>query len=427
MQVSSLHPEFRCRMEPLNYSLLFLGGGTCAAAVIGAILSRRALRGRSLPLRLGVWFAAGLACFVGSQVLGKGILGWWPFVGRPDFFARLVRVQISSSSGRMAILAFSGISEGAQSSSNRLFVADKDGEQIAEVCEGAVTDICWSKDGDRLYVLRSVLKGRRQSSKSLWCYTSSSGRFTPVRSLPRSATSVSLDPAEQSLLFTGPRSPEEKERFQVLRGRLTYDGDDRPICWREGLQVGHAWGPKTGTAFVATSRQSSFGETRGLWKIEGDGAGLWTQTPLVEMEGIEGILFNPSETWAALFVRQWPPRYEGFDLYLLDLQEKLVMPLSPQIEWKAAVWDNKGDELVFADKEGLWVYRLADGRLRLLLESPPSYLNPDRGDRLIPLSYSQSGNIVYQRGLWRLERFNRRTRQVDTLFHASRLRRYFRS
>jgi hypothetical protein len=114
-----------------------------------------------------VWFAAGLVCFAGSQVLGKGILGWWPLVGRPDFFARLVRVEISRSSGRMAILAFSGISEGVQSSSTRLFVSDRDGEQIAEVCEGAVMDICWSKDSDRFYVLRSVLKGWRQSSKSL--------------------------------------------------------------------------------------------------------------------------------------------------------------------------------------------------------------------------------------------------------------------
>jgi len=413
-------------MEPLNYSLLFLGGGTCAAAVIGAILSRRALSGRSLPLMLGVWFAAGLVCFAGSQVLGKGILGWWPLVGRPDFFARLVRVEISRSSGRMAILAFSGISEGVQSSSTRLFVADRDREEITEVCDGPVIDICWSKDGDRLYVLRSVLKGRRQSSKSLWCYTSSSGRFTHVRSLPRSATLISLDPAEQSLLFTGPRSPEAKERFQVLRGRIVHDGDERPVCWREGLQVGHAWGPKTGTAFVATSRQSSFGETRGLWKV-GENSVSPTQAPLIEMEGIEDILFNPSETWAALFVRQWPPRYEGFDLYLVNLQQKLAMPLSPQVGWKAAVWDKKGDELVFADGDGLWVYRLADGRLRLLLESPPSYLNPERGDRLIPLSYSQAGNIVYQRGLWRVEKFNRRTRQVDMLFHASQLRGYFRS
>lgn len=377
-------------------------------------------------MRLGVWFAAGLVCFAGSQVLGKGILGWWPLVGRPDFFARLVRVEISRSSGRMAILAFSGISEGVQSSSTRLFVSDRDGEQIAEVCEGAVMDICWSKDSDRFYVLRSVLKGWRQSSKSLWCYTSSNGRLSHVRSLPRSATSVSLDPAEQSLLFTGPPSPEEKERFEVLRGRIVHDGDDRPVCWREGLQVGHAWGPKTGTAFVATSRQSSFGETRGLWKV-GENAVSPTQAPLIEMEGIEGILFDPSETWAALFVRQWPPRYEGFDLYLVNLQQKLAMPLSPQVGWKAAVWDKKGDELVFADGDGLWVYRLADGRLRLLLESPPSYLNPERGDRLIPLSYSQAGNIVYQRGLWRVEKFNRRTRQVDMLFHASQLRAYFRS
>lgn len=413
-------------MEPLNYGLLFLGGGTCAAAVIGAILSRRAVSGRGLPFKVAVWLAAGLVCFVGSQMAGKAVLGWWPFAGRQDVPARLLRVEVSCSSGRMAILAFADVSKDARGGSTRLYVTDRDGGEIAELCEGPVLDMFWSKDGDRLYVVRSVLKGRRQSSKSLWSYTPSNGRFTHVRNLPRSVTIVSLDPEEQFLLFTGPRDPEGRERFPVLRGAIVHDGEDRPVCWREGLQVGHAWGPKTGEAFVATSKESSFGETRGLWLLGSGNASPSTQPPLIEMEGIEGILFNPSETWAALFVREWPPQYDGFDLYLLDLQEGLAIPIAAQVEWKAAVWDRKGRELVFGNKEGLWVYRLADGRLRLLLSSPPSYLNPERGERLIPLSTSQSGNIVFRRGLWRVDTFNPQTRRVRMVFHVRQLRGYFR-
>lgn len=413
-------------MEPLNYGLLFVGGGTCAAAVIAAILSRRAVRGQALPLRVAVWLAAGLVCFVGSQMAGKAVLGWWPFIGRQDIVARLVRVEISRSSGRMAILAFAGISKGVQSGSTRLFVANKEGDKITELCEGPVLDMFWSQEGDRLHVVRSVLKGGRQSSKSLWNYTPSNGRFTHVRHLPRSATIASLDPAGQFLLFTGPRAPEGRERFQVLRGATVDEEDDRPVCWREGLQVGLAWGPKTGGAFVATSDESSFGETRGLWLLGSEDGSFSTQPPLIEMEGIEGIVFNPSETWAALFVREWPPQYDGFDLHLLDLQEGLAIPIAAQVEWKAAVWDKKGDELVFGNKQGLWVYRLTDGRLRLLLSSPPSYLNPERGDRLIPLSTSPSGNIVYQRGLWRVETFNRFTSRVRMLFHVRQLRGFFR-
>ena len=413
-------------MEPLNYGLLLVGGGTCAAAVVAALLSRRAVSGRPLPLKLAVWLAAGLLCFAGSQMAGKAVLGWWPFVGRQDIVARLLRVEISRSSGRMAILAFASMSKGPQSGSTRLFVADSDGERLAEVCEGPVLDMVWSRQGDRLYVVRSVLKGRRRSSKSLWNYTPSDGHFTHVRRLPPSATIARLDPAEQSLLFTGPRAPEGRERFQVLRGATVHEGEDRPVCWREGLQVGLAWGPKTGGAFVATSKESSFGEAPGLWLLASDNRGSSAQFPLIEMEGIEGIVFNPSETWAALFVREWPPQYDGFDLYLLDLQEALAIPIAAQVEWKAAVWDKKGEELVFGNKEGLWGYRLADGRLRLLLPSPPSYLNPERGDRLIPLSTSSSGNIVYQRGLWRVETFNRLTRRTRMIFHVRQLRRFFR-
>jgi len=376
---------------------------------------------------LMVWSVSGLLCFGGSQILGKGIIGWWPFRGGPDFFARLVRVEVARCSGRIALIAFAGFHGQGVQSAAKLFVADGDGEEIVEVCGGTVMDICWSSDGERLYLLRSEVGGSKRSTKSLWRYTPSTGHLIHLRELPRLATLICLDPAEETLLFTGPRSGQGKGRFLLVRGLVNVEQEDRPFCWREGLQIGHAWGPQTGNMFVATSKGSSFGENYGLWMIQSDGRGASQPVVLLEMQGIEGIHFNAGERWAALFVRRWPPPCVDFDLYVLDMAEGPAMPIAPGVEWDSAVWDSRGKKLAFADRDGLWTYGVSSGRTRLLVEAPPSRLNPNRRERLKPLSYYPSGDIVFQRGFWRVEKYNYRKRNTATLFHVGELRRYFKS
>jgi hypothetical protein len=378
-----------------------------------------------MAIRLGVWLAGGVFCFAGSQILGKGLVGWWPFRGHPGFLVRLVRVETAPSSANIALVAFAGFSEPGRASVAKLFVADRDGKEIAEVCDGPILDIRWSRNGKLLYFLRSETVAGRGPPRSLWRYTAPTRQLAHVRNLPRPATVICLDPSEQTLLFTGPRLAGGEERFPLLQGPVAGEKADRTVCWREGLQIGHTWGPKTHNMFVATSKSSSFGQDHGLWMIQNDDPDRSPSVPVLDMDGIEGIRFNPAETFAALFVRYWPPRYVDFDLYVLDLREGAAIPVAPAVEWGAAVWDAQGDRLVFADREGLWSYRATTGRLRLVMEAPPDPLNPDRPERLKPLSCDSWGNIVYQRGNWRLERYARRSGKAKTVLHTGKLRRYF--
>jgi hypothetical protein len=414
-------------MEPIDYSLVSLGGGICLIVLIGLLAARRTLRLRSLPVRLGVWLTAGAVCFGGSQMLGKGLIGWWPFLGSPEFLVRLVQVKFSPSSRRIALTAFAGFKGKGVQSAAKLFVSDWDGENIVEVCEGRIMDIHWSADGEQLYLLRRQAGRQQPPSKSLWRYTPATRTLSYVRKLPRPTTVFSLDPEEESLLFTGPRAAQEAGRFLLVRGELDNDQEDRVVCWRKEWQTAHAWGPKTGNLFVATSDISSFGQGYGLWVMEADQANPLPPTFLLELSGIEGINLNVAETSAALFVRRWPPPCMDFDLYFLDLVDRRVQPITPYVEWDSAIWDRNGKKLAFADSDGLKTFTPSSGRIRLLVESPQSRMNPDRRDRLKPLGYSRSGEIVFQRGLWRVETYNLRTGAARRLFHAGQLRRYFKA
>lgn len=411
-------------MEPVNYSLVLLGVGICVCALMGVIATRRVVRVRSLPSRLGVWLAAGLLCFGGSQILGKGIIGWWPFLGRPKVFIRLVRVAISPSSRRIALIVTGGDS-GRAHWTRKLFVADEHGEDIVKVCEGGIRDICWSKDGERLYIFRSGFGGKERPGKSLWQYIASTRKLSRARGLPRRTVRLSVDPADEKLLLLVPRASEEGEKVVLVCGEIEDEKADRAVCWRKGALGGHTWGPKTGSIFVATDEASSFGEGCGLWVIRGDERGWLDSAAVVEMKGIEEINLNPGETHAALVVRRWPAPRLDFDLYVLDLAEGFASPVGMEVEWGSAAWDSKGRRLAFADYLGLKTYSVSTGRVRLLVESPPRRMNPNLRERLRVLSYNPSGDIIFQAGLSRVEKYDTRTGVSRVLFDTGRLRRHF--
>ncbi len=365
-------------------------------------------------------------CFAGSQILARGIVGWWPFLGTPDVHVHLVKVEVSPSSGRIALIAFAGFRARATQSAAKLFVADREGEEMVEVCGGAVMDMRWSRDGDDLYLLRN-LGARRHPSKSLWRYTASTRKLTHVRQLPRRTAVLSLDPGERRLLFTNPSEPKSDGRFLLICGQVGQEKDDRTVCWREGWLGGHTWGPKTGNIFVATNEESSLGDGFGLWMIKSDREVPTEPVSLLEMQGIEAIKLNDSETHAALFVRRRPPPSIDFDLYVLNLAERSATPIAPNVECGSAVWDRKGEKLAFADSDGLKTYNTSTGHVRLLVEAPPSWLHPEHRERLRALSYDRSGDILFQAGLWRLEKYRERTGNTRTLLHRGQMRRYFRT
>jgi len=412
-------------MEPVNYGLLFLGGGICVCVLIGVVVTRRAVRVKPVGLRLAVWLAAGLLCFGGSQILGRGFVGWWPFLGPPKTFIRLVKVKISPSSRRIALVAIGGHGGRAIRSAQRLFVADERGEQVVEVCEGNVRDICWSNDGEQLYVLRRGVAGKKRPSKSLWRYAPSTRKLSYVRALPRRTDRLSIDPADEKLLIT--TSPESGEGGKVvlLCGQIENDSEDRPLCWRKGWLGGHAWGPKTGSIFVATNEPSSFGDDRGLWVLTGGGKGSLQPTAILEMRGIERIRLNPAETHASLVVRRRPPPCLAFDLYVLELAEGFAAPVAIGVELASAAWDGEGKRLIFADTVGLKTYNVSTHRVRLLVEATPTRMNPSFPESLKALGCNPSGDVLFQRGMSKVEMYDSRTRRTRVVLHTRKLRRHF--
>ncbi len=411
-------------MDPLNYRLLFLGGGVCLLTLVCLVATHRIVRTKALPARLAAWVAAGLFLFGGSQIVGKGIVGWWPFLGMPEVFVHLVKVEVSAASGRVAVIAFAGFKGQAVQSEAKVFVADRDGKDIAEVCGGTVMDVRWSKNGEQLYLLRSGAGRQDVPSKSLWVYTPATREMTYVRELARLATVLSFDPAEKRLLFTAPRPADTEGRVLLVEGDVSHDREDRAVCWREGWQGGQTWGPKTGNMFISTNDESSFSEEYGLWMIR-DQEGSPKPAAILQMEGIEGIWINLKETHAALFVRRFPPPCVDFDLYLLDMAEGFARPIASGVEWGSAVWDREGKILAFGDATGLKTYEVSTGRVRILLDAPRNWLDPTLPERLKPLSYSPSGDVVFQTGRWRVEKYDRDSGQAKTLLHAGQFRRYF--
>ena len=412
-------------MESVNYTLVFVGGGVCAFVIGAVIAGRRAARLKPVRVRLTILIAAGVVCFAGSQILGRGLIGWWPVLGQEKVFVRLVRVAVSPRSGRIALIAFGGHRGKVVRSSARLFVAERDGDDIHRVCEGDLRDIHWSRDGEELYVLRGGMGRGRKSLKSLWRYSPSTRRLSYVRELPRRTVSLNLDAPEKNLLFTSDKAGDVDGKVLLVRGPLGDEAEDRDVCWRTSSLGGYAWGPRSGSIFVATDEASSFGELCGLWMVEGDGERSSRAAVVLEMGGIEEINLDPAERHAALVVRRRPRPSLEFDLYVLDLTDGLAKPLAPGVEWGSTVWDNTGEKLVFADGDGLKSYRVSTGRVRLLVEAPRSRINPDLRERLRPLSCRSSGDVVFQAGFDKVEIYDGETGQARVLLDVSRLRRYF--
>ncbi len=412
-------------MDPVNYTLALLGGGICVCVLVGLVVTRRLVRVRPLPFQLGVWLMAGLLCFGGSQMVGRGLVGWWPFLGRPYVFVRLVRVKISPSSGRMALVVIGGDS-GPTYWTSKLFVADEDGEGIVPVCEGGIRDVGWSNDGERLYIFRSGLDEKEGFSKSLWQYVPSARKLSRVRTLPQRTVRVSIGPADRRLLLEMFRGPGEGEKVALVCGEIADEKADRTVCWRKGAQGGHTWGPKSGDIFVATDEESSFGENCGLWVIRGDEGNRADSVAVLEMKGIEEISLNAEETHAALVVRRSPRPCLDFDLYVLDLAEGSPLPVGIGVELGSVVWDGKGRRLAFADGVGLQSYNVSTGRMHVLLEASARQVNPNRQERLKALSYGPSGDVIFLTGLSRVEEYDGRSGRAKVLVHSGRLRRYFR-